>query len=340
MSTFFEIDDNAADISPALYVTCAGTVKAPHGAGIVRLVVAYRDGDPTVVVGFTRSTLPNGDFSMLLPGHDTAEFTVIAKGERGENDTVYGNCNVNGTGPTGLYIAPTLGNIAFIVGPGDVTSPIVDILIPVFEVTGEGEVTIISTGNVITTLPVIESVGITDIIANGNIQLPFFTTESVVDNFYILDADIKIPSLSINAEVTNQIIAQGNVYLTSLNITGNSGDGGYVILPTMTVDGAVDNPIIADGAVSIGLKVQSSGIFGFVSWSTCNIPMLSVTSESTTNDLANGDINISTMQISSTAEQHIIAIGDIFLPPFKTYSQANSTHVFEAVSFPSGCPSS
>ena len=116
-------------------VTCSGTVKAPHGAALRRRIYIYRDQDhQSSYVATTVSDPTTGNFSVQVPGHAASEFTVICKGDIGENDEIVANCNLNGTGPTGLYIAPPLNNIPFIVGPGEVTSPYVDIVFPVPEI--------------------------------------------------------------------------------------------------------------------------------------------------------------------------------------------------------------
>jgi hypothetical protein len=93
-------------------VTCAGTVKAPHGAGLVRTVAVYQDNDPTTAIATTVSSEPLGVFSLTLNGHDQSEFTVVAKGVRGENDAIVANCGISVASPSGLYIPPPLNNIA------------------------------------------------------------------------------------------------------------------------------------------------------------------------------------------------------------------------------------
>jgi len=73
------------------YVTCAGTVRAPHGAGVARKVEVFHD-TCTTPLNSTISTVPLGTFTMQVPGLPTTHFTVIAHGVDGENSVIYSHC--------------------------------------------------------------------------------------------------------------------------------------------------------------------------------------------------------------------------------------------------------
>jgi len=95
MSSFFVLSDDACGSAQAVAnttVLCGGNVRAPHGVGLRRKVVAFLDNDPDNILGKTESTEPNGFFSMSLPGLSTTRYTVIAIGEPGEQSVVYSQC--------------------------------------------------------------------------------------------------------------------------------------------------------------------------------------------------------------------------------------------------------
>lgn len=95
MPVFFVIPEDANG-SPQFVanttVLCGGNVRAPHGVGLRRKVVAFLDNDPDNILGKTDSTEPNGFFSMALPGFPATKYTVIAIGSPGEQSVVYSQC--------------------------------------------------------------------------------------------------------------------------------------------------------------------------------------------------------------------------------------------------------
>jgi hypothetical protein len=80
-------------ISPNTYVTVAGVVRAPNGAGLKRKVYIFQTHNLNTPVAVVESDAL-GAFSTQVMGHSTTEFTVIADGELGENTAVYGHSRV------------------------------------------------------------------------------------------------------------------------------------------------------------------------------------------------------------------------------------------------------
>jgi len=318
-------------------VTCAGTVKAPHGASIVRKVVAFADNNPNVVLAITESARTYGTFSMTLSGHNTTEFTIVAKGEYGENDSVYANANVNGTGPTGLYIAPPLNNLPFIVGPGDVTSPFVDILFPIPIIEAVGDAEIIAWGEI--QIPYsVEAVGDTPIVSWGACSFGYAETYGVADVFYETDADISFPAPQVDAEASTSYYSWGNVVTPGLRVNGETSPFADIVFPMPQVSCDVINPIITVGEISfITSVVKSVGETGALSFGDTVFPLPVVAGYSTVNDIAIGNVSMPVFSMSAIAHTEITVQGEISIPVFEALSYAGSTHAFEPLAYAPDC---
>jgi len=93
MSVLFLLDEDVTvSISGTTYVTCAGTVRAPHGAGVRRRVAVFMDNDPTRPLATTESSKPLGVFSVQVPALPETGLTIVTTGEAGENSVIYSHC--------------------------------------------------------------------------------------------------------------------------------------------------------------------------------------------------------------------------------------------------------
>lgn len=320
-------------------VTCAGTVKAPHGAALRRRIYIYRDQDhQSSYVATTVSDPITGTFSVQVPGHAASEFTVICKGDIGENDSIVANCNLNGTGPTGLYIAPPLNNIPFIIGPGEVTSPYVDIVFPMPVVDAEGQVDIVAWGDTPVTLPVVEAEGATTIIAWGDVNFGFAQAEGVADVYYETDANPQIPTWQVNAEASTSIYAWGDVRLPVLQVRGVFAAHGVVSFPVPVVESLVLNPIVCHGDVRLpSAVVNANGESGRVSWGAARMPVLSVDGYAVRHDVHQGSVDIPSWAVAGIAHVEDVSVGQVDFPAAQVSGVAEQTHVFAPVSFTPDC---
>lgn len=319
------------------YVTCSGTVKAPHGAAIQRKVVVYFDNNPYEVVGISESSPITGEFSITLDGHAGQEFTVIAKGEYGENDEIVSNCNLNGTGPTGLYIAPALNNIQFFVGPGDVTSPFVDILIPTPVVESVGQVDIISWGDAQLALSV-DAVGSVSIISYGDVTFPFAETYGTGSAILESLGNISLPSFSVESEASTDLYSWGLVSVHRPVIDGKTADEGASVFPELTVSASVSNPIIVDGFVSIKVPAISSvSTNSWVAYGNTSIPMAESSGYVIVSESAYGSVEIVVPSVSSAAILEAIANGSVEFPVLAVDGLCQLSHSFDPLSFEPDC---
>jgi len=85
-------NDIISDCTGDTYVTCAGTVRAPHGAGVSRKVAVFMDNNPTYLIGITASVLPLGTFSVSVIALPSTGLTVVTIGEVGENSVINSHC--------------------------------------------------------------------------------------------------------------------------------------------------------------------------------------------------------------------------------------------------------
>ena len=93
MADFFDASDQITlDCSSNTYVTCAGTVHAPHGAGVQRKISIFMDNNLTYQIGSADSVLPLGTFSTQVIALPYTGLTVVALGEPGENSVIYSHC--------------------------------------------------------------------------------------------------------------------------------------------------------------------------------------------------------------------------------------------------------
>jgi len=93
VAEFFDASNQVTlDCSSNTYVTCAGTVRAPHGAGVQRKLGIFMDNNLTYQIGSTESVLPLGTFSTQVIALPYTGLTVIALGEPGENSVIHSHC--------------------------------------------------------------------------------------------------------------------------------------------------------------------------------------------------------------------------------------------------------
>ena len=92
MADFFDIGAPDVSCSGNTYVTCGGTVRAPHGAGVQRIVTVFMDNNLNTVLGKTVSELPLGTFSLPIVALPATGLTVVTTGESGENSVIHSHC--------------------------------------------------------------------------------------------------------------------------------------------------------------------------------------------------------------------------------------------------------
>jgi len=337
VSNHFLIDNVINWHSADLYVTCAGRVLAPHGAAISRFIAAYIDGDPFTVVGWGNSSPDDGMFSFQVPGWDESEFTVIAKGLYGENDTVYANCNANGTGPSGLYIGPDLGDITFYVGPGEVNSPWVDVLFPVPAVEAEGQVDIVTWGDV-NIIPTVEAVGSTPIISWGSVNFGFSIVEGFGSAIYVTDGDVNFPDPRISGDAEVTIVSWGNVFIPGPVVAAFTTDEGDVRFPSPVVSGVGVTTIICHGAVEfVDAVISASGKAGFVAHGDIDFSVPVVAGSILVTELCHGAVVMPAPVVSAAAIQEETAYGAINFPIPVVRGFATSQHSFIPAAYTPDC---
>jgi hypothetical protein len=337
MSAHFTVSDIGTFHGPDLYVNCAGTVRAPHGAGIQRKIIVTPDNNPYEILTVAESSIPTGSFSFQILGHETAEFTVIVKGEYGENDSVYANVNLNGTGPTGLYIAPPLNNLPFIVGPGDVTSPFVDILIPMPVVEAEAQADIVAWGDV-TISPTVEAVGATPIISWGSVNFGFSIVEGFGSVIYATDGDINFPDPRISGDAEVTIISWGNVSIPGPVVAAFTTDEGEVRFPSPVVSAVGVTTIICHGAVELGgAVITASGKAGPVLHGAIGFPVPVVAGNILVTELCHGAVIMPAPVVSAAAIQEETAYGAINFPIPVVKGFATSQHSFIPAAYTPDC---
>lgn len=89
MAVFTVFSPQYSSFSTATTVTIAGRTIAPHGAVLSRRVAAYNDNNTLFPLSITQSDPADGTFSMSVNGYAETLYTVICKGENGEQDVVY-----------------------------------------------------------------------------------------------------------------------------------------------------------------------------------------------------------------------------------------------------------
>lgn len=326
----FENFDTSSFCTADVTVTCSGTVKAPHGAALRRRIYIYRDGDhQSLYVATTVSDPVTGNFSVQVPGHAASEFTVLCKGDIGENDVVVSNCNLNGTGPTGLYIAPALNNITFIVGPGEVTSPYIDILFPMPVVEAEGQVDIVAWGDTPVTMPEVDAVGITPIIAWGDVNFGFAQSSGEADVFYQTDANPQIPMWQVNAEASTSIYSWGDVRIPTPQVHGVMAPHGSVGFPAWEVSADALNPIVCHGAIDLPAAVVSSqGESGRVLWGSPSLPVPAIDGMIIVSDVHSAVVELPSWLVAGEAHVGSFAFGAVSFPAPDVAAVVTVTHAF------------
>jgi hypothetical protein len=318
-------------------VTCAGVVRAPNGAVIQRKIVVYQDNNPYEVIAVAESSQATGEFSVTFGGHAAQDFTVVAKGEYGENDEVVANCNLNGTGPTGLYIAQPLNNIQFFVGPGAVNSPFVDILFPMPEVDAEGQVDIVAWGDV--NIPYsVEAEGLTQIIAHGDVNFGFAQVEGFGSSIYMTSGAINFPDPIVECEATGTYISWGNVEIPRPVVTAFTTDEGGVVFPSPVAEAVGITPIICHGVVDFARAVVgATGKAGSVSQGDANFPIAVISGYVLVTETCQGAITIPGSIVSALAIREEIALGTVSIPMPVVNGFAASQHAFIPMAYNPDC---
>jgi hypothetical protein len=89
LSVFFLHPTNYASPSTETYQTVAGRTMAPHGAIIYRRLAVYLDNNTLEPIAIMESVPPLGEFSVTVGGLAITKYTVVCKGELGEQDKIY-----------------------------------------------------------------------------------------------------------------------------------------------------------------------------------------------------------------------------------------------------------
>lgn len=283
MASFFDIETRQLNVSTDNYITCAGTVRAPHGAAIRRRVVAYLDNDPTRILAQTESTLPTATFSMQLPGFDWTEYTIVVKGERGENDEVVANCGVSVSGVPGQYIAPSISNLQFVVGNDAVTSPYVDVIFQPLEVDAEVITDYVLYGQVEAPGLQVDAYVINATQMNAGISLIPMRVDAVVENITVISADIKLPLLAVEAEAVTVCDISGKVEFRRFHVDAEMGLTATVRLPKLAVSSEVVNTSVINADVKFNKISTFSDVIAETSISAAiSFPKIKVNSLATT----------------------------------------------------------